>query len=212
MLAGLPCSSKLHCIPRSRLKTIIFRGDMKLTELLQKNFRLSPAKATEVATLFREDELAKGDYFLRRGQTVRKLAFPQSGHLRGWAPAGDKDITQWIFTPNYFVADLNPLFFGTPARWNIQALEDCQLWTLPEENYLRMAEVVPKWETLEKEFLARCFMTLEDRVFGFLSRSAWERYEALLAFNPGLFDAVPNHYLASMLGMTAETLSRVRRS
>jgi len=182
-----------------------------LPELLQVNFRLGSTKAAEVAGLFRQDELAKGDYFLRRGQTVRKLAFPQSGHLRGWAPAGDKDVTQWIFTPQYFVADLNALFFGTPARWNIQALEDCCLWTLPEENYLRMPELVPNWESLEKQFLARCFMTLEDRVFTFLSLSARERYEALMAFNPTLIDAVPHRYLASMLGMTAETLSRVRR-
>lgn len=184
---------------------------MSLNDLLQTNFRLSPGKATEVAALFREDHLEKGDYFLRKGQTVRKLAFPQNGYLRGWAPAGDKDVTQWIFTPNYFVADLNALFFGIPARWNIQALEDCKLWTLPEENYLRMEQVVPNWDKLEKEFLARCFMTLEDRVFSFLSFSARERYEALMAFNPELFEAVPNHYLASMLGMTAETLSRVRK-
>lgn len=184
---------------------------MHLPELLETNFRLSPARATEVATLFRQDELAKGDYFLRRGQTVRKLAFPRSGYLRGWAPAGDKDVTQWIFSPHYFVADLNALFFGTSARWNIQALGDCQLWTLPEENYLRIHEFVPRWESLEKQFLARCFMTLEDRVFSFLSLSARERYGALLAYNPVLFEAVPHHYLASMLGMTPETLSRVRR-
>ena len=184
---------------------------MTLPTLLQTNFRLPPAKAEEVAELFREDQLTKGEYFLRRGQTIRKLAFPQNGYLRGWAPGGDKDITQWIFTPSYFVADLNALFFGTPARWNIQALEDCRLWTLPEKNYLRVNTIVPNWETLEKQFLARCFMTLEDRVFGFLSLSARERYEALLAFNPDLPEAVPLHYLASMLGMTAETLSRVRR-
>ncbi len=184
---------------------------MMLPELLKVNFRLAPLKAEEFARLFREDHLQKGDYFLRKGQTIRKLAFPQNGYLRGWCPAGDKDITQWIFTPNYFVADLNALFFGTPARWNIQALGDCKLWTLSEENYLRMEESVPNWNKLEKEFLARCFMTLEDRVFSFLSLSARERYESLMAFNPDLFEAVPNHYLASMLGMTAETLSRVRK-
>ncbi|TXF90915.1 Crp/Fnr family transcriptional regulator [Neolewinella aurantiaca] len=184
---------------------------MHLTDLLQPTFRLSPAKADEIAELFREDHLKKGDFFLRRGQTVRKLAFPQDGYLRGWAPAGDKDVTQWIFSPNYFVADLNALFFGVPARWNIQALEDCRLWTLPEENYLKMAEVIPNWERIEKEFLARCFMTIEDRVFSFLSLSAKERYKALLSFNPDLFEAVPLHYLASMLGMTPETLSRIRK-
>ncbi|WP_020566823.1 Crp/Fnr family transcriptional regulator [Neolewinella persica] len=184
---------------------------MTTSQLLQTNFRLSPEKAAEVALLFREDHLKKGDYFLRRGQTVRKLSFLRSGHLRGWAPAGDKDITQWIFTPDYFVADLNCLLFGLPARWNIQALDGCVLATLPEENYLRMSEAVPNWDLLEKEFLGRCFSTLEDRVFTFLSLSARERYEALQAWQPDLFDHVPLHYLASMLGMTAETLSRIRR-
>ncbi|SEQ47043.1 Crp/Fnr family transcriptional regulator [Neolewinella agarilytica] len=182
-----------------------------LPALLQENFCIAPPKAAEVAALFREDYLEKGDYFLRQGQMVRKLAFPRIGHLRGWAPTADKDVTQWIFTPGYFVADLNPLFFATPARWNIQALENCQLWTLPEEHYLRMGELIPNWETLEKEFLARCFMTLEDRVFSLLSLSARERYEALLAFKPGLFESVPLHYLASMLGMTPETMSRIRK-
>ncbi len=184
---------------------------MTLPVLLQENFRLAPAKAAEVAALFREDQLEKGDYFLRQGQMVRKLAFPQRGHLRGWAPTAGKDVTQWIFTPGYFVADLNPLFFSIPARWNIQALENCRLWTLPEENYLRMGAVVPNWETLEKEFLARCFMTLEDRVFSLLSLSARERYEALLALKPELFESVPLHYLASMLSMTPETMSRIRK-
>jgi CRP-like cAMP-binding protein len=184
---------------------------MLLPELLQANFRLSPAKAKEVSSLFREDLLEKGDYFLRRGQTVRKLSFLRSGHLRGWAPAGNKDITQWIFTSDYFVTDLNCLLFGLPARWNVQALSSCVLATLPEENYLRISEIVPNWELLEKQFLGRCFSTLEDRVFTFLSLSAKERYEALQAWQPELFDHVPLHYLASMLGMTAETLSRIRK-
>jgi len=184
---------------------------MLLPELLQANFRLSSAKATEVATMFREDHLTKGDYFLRRGQTVRKLSFLRSGHLRGWAPAGDKDITQWIFSPDYFVADLNSLLFGEPARWNIQALDACVLVTLPEENYLQISKIVPNWDLLEKQFLGRCFSTLEDRVFTFLSLSARQRYEALQAWQPDLFDQVPLHYLASMLGMTAETFSRIRK-
>jgi CRP-like cAMP-binding protein len=184
---------------------------MELTNLLEQTFCLPPAKAAEVAGLFREDSLEKGDYFLKRGQTIRKLSFLHAGYLRGWAPAADKDVTQWIFTPDYLVADLNALFFGIPARWNIQALGDCTLWTLPEENYLQMNALIPNWETIEKQFLARCFITLEDRVFSFLSLSAKERYELLLSTSPELFESVPLHYLASMLGMTPETLSRIRR-
>ncbi len=184
---------------------------MQLPQLLQTNLRLPPAKAAEVSTLFRRDTLVKGEHFLRQGQVVRKLGFLLQGHLRCWAPAGDKDITQWIFTPEYLVADLNCLLFAAPARWNIEALEPSVLATLPEENYLRMSAYVPNWEVLEKQFLGRCFSTLEDRVFNFLSLSARERYEALREWRPELFEQVPLHYLASMLGMTPETLSRIRK-
>ncbi|MEM9528663.1 MAG: cyclic nucleotide-binding protein, partial [Bacteroidota bacterium] len=97
------------------------------------------------------------------------------------------------------------------ARWNIQALETCTLATLPAEHYQQISKLVPNWESLEKQFLARCFSTLEDRVFSFLSLTTRERYAHLLAYQPELFNTVPLHYLASMLGMAPETLSRIRR-
>ncbi|MEO0734029.1 MAG: cyclic nucleotide-binding domain-containing protein [Bacteroidota bacterium] len=183
---------------------------MELADLLRHQLKLTPTP--EITDLFRTDELAKGDYFLRRGQTVRKLAFLRRGHLRSWTQASDKEITQWIFTPDYLVADLHCLFFGQPARWNVQALEPCTLLTLPEEHYLRMPTIVSNWATIEKDFLVRCFGTLEDRVFSFLSLTAGERYAALLEHHPALFNTVPLRYLASMLGMTPETLSRLRRA
>jgi hypothetical protein len=70
--------------------------------------------------------------------------------------------------------------------------------------------VVPAWPEIEKQFIAGCFITLEDRVFNHLSLSAEERYDQLFAFNQDLFRHVPQQYLASMLGMTPETFSRIR--
>jgi hypothetical protein len=64
---------------------------------------------------------------------------------------------------------------------------------------------------LEKQFIAKCFLVLEDRVFSFLSLSSEERYNLLFESKKELFNQVPLNYIASMLGMTPETLSRIRK-
>ena len=71
--------------------------------------------------------------------------------------------------------------------------------------------MVPKWVELEKMFITKCFSILEDRILQHLSLSAEERYNQLFEFNKELFNVVPLQYLASMLGMAPETLSRIRK-
>lgn len=93
----------------------------------------------------------------------------------------------------------------------IQALSDCELFVIHKSEYARIGQAVPRWAELEKAFLARCFTVLEDRVVSHLAQSAEERYRAFFAFAPELFRQVPLQYLASLLGMTPETFSRIRR-
>ncbi|MGS0527187.1 Crp/Fnr family transcriptional regulator [Zobellia nedashkovskayae] len=100
--------------------------------------------------------------------------------------------------------------FKQRARWNIQALTDCELYTINKENYALLNSVVPNWAEMEKQFIAGCFVQLEERVFSHLSLSAEERYNQLFENNKALFNQVPLQYLASMLGMSPETFSRIR--
>lgn len=157
-----------------------------------------------------ETELKKGEYFIKTGQYCEKLSFVQDGLIRIYADAGDKEITQWISTKGYFLTDLYSFIFKQRARWTMQALTDCKLYTIDKENYARLNEVVPNWQEMEKQFIAGCFVILEDRVFSHLSQSAEERYDQLFEHNKELFNQVPLHYLASMLGMSPETFSRIR--
>jgi len=101
--------------------------------------------------------------------------------------------------------------FKQRARWNIQALTDCKLYTIDKENYALLNSIVPNWVEMEKQFLASCFVTLEDRVFNHLSLNAEERYDKLFEHNKELFNQVPLQYIASMLGMSPETFSRIRK-
>lgn len=165
----------------------------------------------KITSLFTETELKKGDYFTKSGQYCEKLSFVRSGFIRVFATANDKEVTQWISTKGYFITDLYSFNFKQRARWNIQALTDCELYTINKDNYALLNNLVPNWVEMEKQFIAGCFIQLEDRVFSHLSLNAEERYNKLFENNPELFNQVPLQYIASMLGMSPETFSRIRK-
>ena len=183
----------------------------ELGTYIQSYFGIRQEDLAQIAALFQSSALKKDDFFLRSGRNCDKLSFVDAGILRIYAETPEKEVTQWISTKGYFVTDLSSFIFDTPARWNIQCLTDVRLFTIDKAAYRKLGKVVPQWHELEKLFIARCFVILENRVFGHLSLSAEERYDQLFAQSPELFNQVPLHYIASMLGMTPETFSRVRK-
>ncbi len=183
---------------------------MILTDYIKSYFLVPQDALQEITSLFEETELKKGDFFVKEGHYCNKLSFIKQGTIRIYSNSNQKEITQWIAGTGYFLTDLRSLVFGQPTRWNMQALNDCEFYTISKENYDQLVNVITDWSKLEKQFIANCFLTLEERIFEFLSASAEERYKKLFAQNPSLFNEIPLQYLASMLGMTPETMSRIR--
>ena len=164
-----------------------------------------------IVSFFKLTSIKKGDYLLKSGKYCTNLSFVQSGLLRIFVNTEEKEVTQWISTKGYFTTDLSSFEFEIPSRWNIQALVDTKLYIIAKEDYKKIGDLVPKWNELEKLFLVRCFIILEDRIFSHLSMTAEERYNFFFENNRELFNQVPLQYIASMLGMTPETFSRIRK-
>lgn len=164
-----------------------------------------------IVSLFKLTTIKKGDFLLKFGKRCDKLSFVQSGFLRMFVITENKEVTQWISTKGYFSTDLSSFVFETPSRWTIQALIDTELYTITKEDYKKIGDLVPKWTEIEKLFLVRCFTILEDRIFSHLSMTAEERYNFFFENNREIFNQVPLQYIASMLGMTPETFSRIRK-
>ncbi|WP_380800738.1 Crp/Fnr family transcriptional regulator [Shivajiella indica] len=164
----------------------------------------------KVCEMFKEENLLKGDFFLRQGQTANQMSFIKSGLIRIFTDEDGKEITQWISSPGYFVTEISSFMFGGSSRWNMQALTDVELFTISKTDYQNIIKMVPQWHELEKLFIIKCFAILENRIYNHLSKSAEERYHDFFAQNPALFNQVPLQYIASMLGMTPETFSRIR--
>ena len=184
-----------------------------MTELetyIRSYFGVSPDDMHAIHSKFKRESIEKGKYFTRIGAHCDRLSFIVSGMMRVSAPKKDKSITQWISTTGYFVTDIGSLVFDTPSRWDIEAITGCELFSISKADYNKLSYDIPSWPLLEKRFIAKCFMTLEERVFSLISESTEERYDTLFSQNPSLFNEVPLNNLASMLGMTPETLSRIR--
>ena len=102
-------------------------------------------------------------------------------------------------------------FLDQPNRWMIQAFAKTELLTINKTDYLNLCKEFPKWDKIEKRFIIKCFAMLENRVFSHLAMTAEERYKRYFEQNKELFNQVPLQYIASVLGMTAETFSRIRK-
>lgn len=183
----------------------------ELERHIQHYFSIDPEDCARVAALFRAETLDKGSYWLKAGHYNDRLSFIQQGMFRVFVPQAEGEVTQWIATPGYFMADISSFLFGQTARFHIQALAAMQLFSIDRATYQTLGQLVPKWNEFEKLFIAKCFVTLENRVFDLISLSAEERYHKLFREQRELFGQVPQQYLASMLGMTPETFSRIRK-
>lgn len=183
----------------------------ELSKYIQSYFDTRNEIAEVLSGRFVSEQLARNEFHTSIGSRHGDLSFVKSGYLRVYRSTEKKEVTQWISSPGEFATDLGPLMFDQTARYNIQAITDCELYTLSYSEYRKVQRELAEWPQIEKLFLAKCFMTIEDRIFSFISMTAEERYHFLLEFKPDLFLQVPHQYLASMLGMTPETFSRVRK-
>lgn len=181
-------------------------------EIIEENFgKLTIEEQNKLLSYFHEEKLNKNEFFTKSENYCKKLSLIKSGFLRIYTVLDGKEITQWISTPNYFITEISSFFFNQPNRWTIQALTDIDLLTINKENYVKLCKEFPKWNEIEKQFIAKCFAMLEDRIFSHLSMSAEERYNLFFLKNNTLFNQVPLQYIASVIGMSPETLSRIRK-
>tara|TARA_Y100000588_G_scaffold302189_1_gene324345 strand:+ start:60 stop:683 length:624 start_codon:yes stop_codon:yes gene_type:complete len=194
------------------LKLINCHTVREFDETIQEHFgQLNTQELSLIRSYFYEEKLSRNDFFTKSGKICDRLSIVRSGILRIYALTDSKEITQWLSTENFLVTEVMGFFYEQPNRWNIQAFTDVELLTISKANYRQLCQEFPKWNEIEKRFIVKCFAMLEDRVFTHLSMTAEERYERYFQQNKELFNQVPLQYIASVLGMTAETFSRIRK-
>jgi CRP-like cAMP-binding protein len=161
---------------------------------------------------FEYKKLEKNDFLIKEGRICSEMAFIHSGYLRMFNSIDGKEITLWIGSPDSFITSLSSFVFQVPSQWNIQSIGSSQISIITKERHLSLCREVSEWLEFDNLLLARSFTLLEKRMFGHLYQTAEERFDNLFTQNPEIFNHVPLQNIASWLGITPETLSRIRKS
>jgi CRP-like cAMP-binding protein len=160
--------------------------------------------------LFKELNVPPKTTLLQEGQKSNNLYFINNGCLRIWFNNKGKDITLQFFFEKQAVSSIESFFTGCPSLFSIETLEQSGLYSVTKKNFDLLFEEIPE---LSKGFQKILIYRLEHYAKLFLSRikdSPEERYLDLLKNNPQILQRVPQHYIASYLGITSVSLSRIR--
>lgn len=174
-------------------------------------FPLSEAEIDGARPLFKYRFLPRGSYFLRRGEVCKEIAFIEDGLLRAWYLVGDKEITRTVDHEGEFCTAIASFIRQEPSEQSIEALVDTKVWCISHADLESLYQRFPGWQTLGRKIFEQLYINLEKRVITLLSTNARERYLRLLQEEPHIVQQVPLKYLASILGVKPETLSRIRK-
>lgn len=185
-------------------------------ELLLKNIneKVTITKEEEALcrTFFIPKKLRKKQYLLQEGDAAKYLAFVAKGILRSYSidDRGGEHIIQFAFE-GWWITDMYGFITGEPSTYTIDALEDCELLLLTKQAEEQMLDKIPKLERYFRILLQNSVIQTQRRIVSSLSHTAEEKYSRLIQSCPSIPQRVPQHMMASFLGITPETLSRLRK-
>lgn len=156
--------------------------------------------------------LRKREHLLRAGEVCSYYAFVTQGCLRSYSLTTEGHEHTLQFAPeDWWISDLYSLLTRQPSTMGIDALEDSQLLLLDQADLETIYAKSPIFERYFRLLMQSRYVVLQERVNASLSQSAAEKYQNFLRKYPTIVQRVPQHVIASYLGVTPESLSRVRR-
>ena len=159
---------------------------------------------------FEQITLSKNEYLLTEGQVCRHLYFLEKGALRGYYNMDGKEVTHWFGFEEDFVTSFYSFITGSMAVENIQLIEGSILWAISKERLTALFNQYHEIERLVRIAYEKYYIRLEERFVNAQFKNATERYENLLQQTPHILERVPLGFIASYLGISQETLSRIR--
>ena len=184
----------------------------KLTESIRNKVSVTPEELEYIKRFFIPKKIRKRQYFVNAGDAAQYTAFVEKGLLRSFSIDNEADEHVVQFAPEgWWITDLCSFLSGDEAIYNIEALEDSELLLLTKQSMDEMMERQPKMERYFRLLMQNSIIALQRRIVGTLSLSAEEKYKRMMQAYPDILQRASQQHIASFLGITPETLSRVRK-
>ena len=172
---------------------------------------LSTADMAYFHSILKPATIRKKTWLLREGEVCAYEAYVVKGCLRKYCIDDDgAEIILQFAIEDWWVGDIASFSMQTPSQVYVQALEDSELLLIHHDDKEQLFERVPAFERMFRLMVQRSYAVLQDRFVATLTKPADECYLAFLEKYPGIAQRVPQHYIASFLGITPEFLSRIR--
>ncbi|GGG99112.1 Crp/Fnr family transcriptional regulator [Pedobacter zeae] len=180
---------------------------------LSDKIELSYSELDLIRSVCKEKKLRKKQFLLEEGDVWHYNAFICRGLVKTFSITEDGTAHIINFAPeNYWTGDRESLINGTPSRLNIDAIEPTELILIDKTEFEKLCTEIPQLNQLVNQLIQKSFIVSQGRILANISFTAEEKYENFLEKYPHIVNRIPQHMIASYIGITPETLTRLRRN
>jgi len=182
-----------------------------LINKIKKSISLSSQAEQYIYSISKEKILSKGEILIREGQTVNKTFFVSKGSLRSFCVDKEgKEHTLQFAIKDWWISDFMAIYNKEPASLTVECISDSDVIEFNAQKLNEIYLQFPEFEPFQRKNLERHVVSLHKRILNQLQMTALERYNLFLEQYPNIHQHVPNYHIASYLGITQQSLSRVR--
>jgi CRP-like cAMP-binding protein len=185
----------------------------KIFDELKSRGPLAPAKWEEYISCYHRIEIPSRHVLLKEGEIARRSYFVEKGCLRVWFNNHGKDLTYRFVLENQFVSSAESYRKGNPSLFSIESIEPCIVHWIHKKDLDKILEEMQEIPAFRKDYMNALFerqLDYMNKFLSFIRDSPAERYQRLLEDSPEIIQRVPQHYIASYLGISPVHLSRIR--
>ncbi|AUT03391.1 cyclic nucleotide-binding protein [Nostoc sp. CENA543] len=186
---------------------------LRLSNVLPTLVEMPADELAKLNYVFQEITLNTGEFLVRAGEIPARIAFVVSGLLRlYYVNSAGSEFTKSFCPENHFVTAYSALILKQPAQFFIEALEDSLLLVADYSQYAQLCTENSCWQTINYKLVEALFIKKEKREAELLLDDATTRYQKFLTEYPYLETRVKQYHIASYLGISPVSLSRIRKN